>query len=93
MDQPQLQAWERQAQALLLSSSAAENEGVKRLIENLNDEIARIDDALLNADSEEISDRQRDRIIDQKKIYRRILSYFDVEKEIEELEKQIDQNL
>ena len=94
LDKPQLLAWERECNRLLLLKSAAENEGVKVLIQQLHDQVAQINDVLLSADTDEISDYQRDRLIDQRKIISRILSYFtDTDKHLEALEAEFDKNL
>jgi uncharacterized protein involved in exopolysaccharide biosynthesis len=77
-----------------LARSAAENEGVKRLIEDLAVEVEKIDEVLVSADSYEVADTQRDRLIDQKRIYNRILSYFtDAAVQLKRLEDEVDKNL
>ena len=94
LDKPQLQAWERECNRLLLLKSAADNEGVKLLIQQLHNQVAQINEVLLSADSDEISDYQRDRLLDQKKIINRILSYFtDIDKQLEALEAEFDKNI
>ena len=94
LDRPQLQAWEHQLNRLLLASSAAENEGVKALLEQLRSQIAQINDVLMNADTDEISDYQRDRLIDQKKTLNRVIGYFEEAKTgLAQLEAELDKNL
>ena len=89
-----MEAWERECNRLLLARSAAENEGVKRLIEDLAVEVEKIDEVLVSADSYEVADTQRDRLIDQKRIYNRILSYFtDAAVQLKRLEDEVDKNL
>jgi len=77
-----------------LASNAAENEGVQALLRALEHEVEQIHEVLLNADSEEVSDYQRDRMIDQKKLYTRVIKYFTSAKsDLEQLEKTLDINI
>jgi hypothetical protein len=77
-----------------LVNSALENEGVKKLIEELDTQVQLIDEALLNSTSEELNDRMRDRLIDQKRHLKRIVSYFgSAPDELANLTKEIDKNL
>lgn len=94
LDKPLLEAWEQEVNRLLLVSSALENEGVKKLIDELSNQITLIDESLLNTTSEELNDRMRDRLIDQKRHLKRIVSYFtSAPEELASLNKEIDKNL
>lgn len=94
LDKPLLQAWEQEVNRLLLVNSALENEGVKKLIEELQTQIQSIDEILLNSTSDDVDDKMRDRLIDQKKILNRVTTYFtSAPEELEALEKEIDKNL
>jgi hypothetical protein len=89
-----LEAWEQEVNRLLLVSSALENEGVKRLLEELNSQITLIDEKLLESTSEELNDRMRDRLIDQKRHLKRIVSYFtSAPEQLASLTNEIDKNL
>ena len=94
VDRPQLEAWERECNRLLLAHNAAQNEGVKALLEQLRSQVEQINDVLVSADTDEIDDYHRDRLIDQKKTLNRVISYFtDAGPGLEQLETQIDRNL
>lgn len=75
-------------------SSALENEGVKNLITELEAQIENINEELLNSTSEQLNDYTRDRRIDEKRIYTRIVSYFkSAPDELKNIEAKIDNEL
>lgn len=92
IDAPQLTVWEEEAKRLLLIDGIAGNDAVKYLINELATQVQAIDAALLMYDSTKLSDSDRDRLIDRKQLFKRVISYFDVESAKKELEKQIDAN-
>ena len=92
IDAEQISAWENEVQNLMLVQSALENEGVKRLIAELDTEVRKIEDQLMTSDSVTLPDRERDRAIDRKRIYERVIAYFDVSR-LGNLENEIDKNL
>ena len=92
IDAPQLLAWEKEAQRLLLVDGVAGSDAVKFLIDEFVNEIASIDRVLLNSDSIAMSDVLRDRMIDRKNVCKRVISYFDVEEAKKNLEEHIANN-
>ena len=77
----------------MLLHSAKDNEGVKYLLGELGREVTRIDDILLTADSYDVPDYQRDRLVDVKKTYKRILSLFDTDAPLQTLQDEINKNI
>lgn len=92
LDAPQLVAWEKEAKRLLLIDGIAGSDAVKYLTEQLQSEIEDMNKILLNAQSVGFPDGMRDRLLDKKALYQRVISYFDVENAKKELEKQLNAN-
>lgn len=84
--------WELELSDLLLVSSVAESEAVKKFVEMLKHEIYLIDDMLVNLNSKTLNDYNRDILIEKKLLYLRVISYFDTSR-LKDLEKEIDSNL
>lgn len=64
------------------------------LIKALEAEIQAIDEELLNSTSEQLSDYKRDRRIDEKRIYSKVVSFFtSAPAGIQALEEKLDENL
>lgn len=77
---------------LLLISSVAESEAVKRLVVELDREVEEIDKFLITANSKKLPEFDRDVLLATKAVYLRVMSYFDTSR-LKVLEKEIDNNL
>lgn len=92
IDAPQLTAWEKEATRLLLIEGVAGSDAVKYLTNQLRSEIETMDSFLLTMPSNDLPDILRDRMLDKKALYLRVISYFDVDTAKKELEKRLDAN-
>lgn len=77
---------------LLLVSSVAETEAVKKLVAELKRIVVEIDEVLMRADSKALPDHDRDILLERKRVHNRVISYFDTSR-LKDLEKTIDDNL
>lgn len=84
--------WEREVSDLLLVSSVAESEAVKKLVVELKHIVDEIDDVLVRADSKTLPEYERDILLERKRIHNRVISYFDTSR-LSEIEKEVDSNL
>ena len=91
-DRPQLEAWEHRVQQLLLLESLQETQVILELRDRLRSEIDLFNVALLTKGSDKMNDRERDRLIDKRDLYDRVLSWFEVEGKREQLEKELNAN-
>ena len=89
LDQPTISAWEEKAKQLLLKEGIAGSDAVKYLVDELSSEVTKIDKLLLTATSFMLSDVGRDLLLLKKELYQRVISYFDVKGEREQLEQTI----
>jgi len=91
-DLPTIEAWEEKAKEILLKEGIAGSDAVKYLVDSMNSDIEKMNSILLTAPSHVLPDTQRDRMIDKKELYEKIVSYFDIKGEREELEKIVNDN-
>lgn len=77
---------------LLLISSVAESEAVKKLVSELTRIVVEIDAVLVHADSKTLPEYERDVLLERKRVHNRVISYFDVSR-LKDIEKEIDTNL
>jgi hypothetical protein len=87
-----LEQWEQELSNLLLVSSVAENEAIKKLIAQLTLEVDLIDQRLLTENSRTLPEYGRDLLFEKKFLYLRVIGYFDTSR-LKDLEKEIDANL
>lgn len=87
-----MEAWEQEVSNLLLVSSVAESEAIKKLIAQLTLEVDLIDQRLLTENSRTLPEYGRDLLFEKKWLYLRVISYFDTSR-LKDLEKEIDSNL
>lgn len=83
--------WEQEAKRLLLLKSLKGHDGVKYILEIFKGEVEKIDEVLRKTYSKDLSDRERDRLLDKKDLAQRYLNLFDgVEEQLEKLEETVD---
>lgn len=87
-----MESWEQECQQLLLVSSIAESEAIKKLVAELTREVDAIDARLLTENGRTLPEYGRDLLFEKKWLYLRVISYFDVSR-LKDLEKTIDDNL
>jgi len=84
----------KQAKNLTLLESLTKNDGIIFIVDYFSKELRDINTILLSAGSEELNDRQRDRLIDKKSLYTQFISMFtDNDKHIQGLEQKLDYQL
>jgi len=76
----------------MLVDSLKGHEGIKIILEKLTGDLDGMDEVLKTASSDELSDKQRDRIIDRKRLYQWFIGFFkDPEAEMQSLDKIINE--
>lgn len=83
-----------QARRLKLVESLKENDGIKFLLEHFGRDVIDVNNTLLSAGSDELTDRQRDRLIDKRTLILNFIRLFENnEQRLKNLESKIDYNL
>lgn len=86
-----IDGWIDQARRLFLLNSLKDHDGIKYVLEIFQSEVERIDNKLRSADSKELPDYQRDRLLDRKELAKKYLDMFQgVSEELEAIEEQVD---
>jgi hypothetical protein len=84
-----INAWKETVKRSLIADNLKQHEGIKMIIENLDKRIEEINTVLMNSYSEKISDKTRDRMLDEKKMYMDFLDLFPGDDELKEVEEQV----
>ncbi|MES2224987.1 MAG: hypothetical protein V4478_03295 [Patescibacteria group bacterium] len=86
--------WERQAKEALINDDLAGHEGIQRIIAKITEDIADIDSILHTGYSKDVSDGDRDRMLDMKNFYQWFLTFFtSAQSKIMELGETLDLQL
>ena|ERR1044072_873206 len=86
--------WETEYKRAFIQADLANHDAIKMLIEKVTTDIEQMDYLLKTADSTKLPDKERDRVIDRKKIYQDFLSFFDVATRTKEtIEGEVEQNI
>jgi hypothetical protein len=86
--------WNKQVKTALITDNLQQHEGVKMIIDKVNEDIAEINDVLQTAKSSELPDVDRDRMLDIKKFYQWFLDLFTTARsQIDEISKSVDNEL
>jgi pyruvate/2-oxoacid:ferredoxin oxidoreductase alpha subunit len=91
-DTSTISAWEEEAKKLLLVQGIAGSDAVQYLIKEMQEEVERANNMLLNVTSGACPDTYRDVLIAKRDIWQRVISYFDVDTKLQSLEKEIENN-
>jgi hypothetical protein len=90
-DQRTISGWEEQAKRHLITTSLKGHKGVEMILANYRKDISEMNALLLNAKSKDMSDLERDRILDRRAMYEKFVRIFDdAEKAIANIEKDIE---
>jgi hypothetical protein len=93
-DLSQVDQWERDAKTALITDNLQEHEGIKIIIDQFISDIKDIDEVLTTAYSVELSDKDRDRLLDNKKFIQKFIDLFEVARStVTELEARVDNEL
>lgn len=83
--------WLEEAKRLMLLQSLKGHAGVKYVLEMFKSDVAKINEQLNKAYSKDMSDIERDRLLDRRNLAEKYVNLFDhVESDIEKLEDTID---
>jgi hypothetical protein len=75
---------------MILLSDLRGHEGLNELLKEFTEEIGNINDRLLNENSNKLTDKERDRLIDKRELYADFILYLSYqEKDLEDIEKWI----
>lgn len=86
--------WEQQAKTAIIQKSLEGHEGVAMIIKHIQEEVKEINSVLISSKSKDLSDADRDRMIDMKNFYKWFLSFFTNAKEkIDEVNDSVDKEL
>ena len=86
-------AWKETARRAFLTKGVKSHEGIKMIIDRFISELENINLVLLNANSSKISDRERDRLLDKKELYKDFLSIFpEADQAIEVIDASVAEN-
>jgi len=89
-----IDGWLERAKKLMLLQSLKGHDGVKYVLEVFTSEIEKINDVLQNKYSKELSDSERDRLLDKRELAQKYVNLFSsVEGELEKLEEDVDKEL
>lgn len=77
-DVKQITEYENQARELISREELVSHPILQVLIQKLSTDIIKMDEALVSYDSEKLSDKQRDRLLDKKALYKEFLTFFDI---------------
>lgn len=92
IDQGIIGKWEVEAKRAFMVSSLKDHQGIKIILANFEKDIVEIEDLLKTARSKDLSDGDRDKLIDRKELYSQFIKFFyEAEKSIETLEKQVEE--
>lgn len=95
-DVVQIDAWESNLKDLLVRDDLAGKPSIMQILKRFSDEVADMNSLLLHADSKLLSDGERDRVLDKRKLYQDFLGLFNPEelsKAIQAVDKDIDEEL
>jgi len=92
-DKKTIEYWYEEAQQLLVLDGIKQLGGIKYLIDILTTEVKEINRKLANNYSQELPDKQRDRLLDKRDMYLKFLNLFEVEERIKDLEDRVDSEL
>jgi hypothetical protein len=91
-DQAVIDSWMSGAKKSLFVASLRGNKGIELILETFTNDIRDINLLLVETDSSKLSDKERDRLLDRRNMYRKfVLIFRDGEKNLEAIEKQIDE--
>jgi len=89
-----IDSWMAVAKRLFLIRSLKDHDGIKYVLEIFDKEIKDINEKLATKYSTELSDAQRDRLLDKKSLAQKYLDLFlPIEEELEKLEETVDSEL
>jgi hypothetical protein len=92
-DVEEARAWKENVKRAFLTKEIKDHEGIKMIIKRFSSELEDINFVLINAKSDKIADRERDRLLDKKKMYVEFISLFPIaEKEIEQIADTVKEN-
>ncbi len=93
-DFPVIESWIEQAKRLLLLDDLSNHDAVKYITEAFQAEIETINQRLLQSDSTNLPDSERDRLLDKRDLANTYLNLFvPVKSEIAKLEESVDNEL
>lgn len=95
-DAEQIQQWERDLKNLIAREKLLENESLIIIIKKLAQEISDMKELLNTADSNQLPDKDRDRVLDRKNLYLQFIALFDakeVAKQIRDIDEEVAANL
>jgi hypothetical protein len=85
--------WEGDYKRAFLQSQLQENDAIKMIIEKYRKEISEMDYLLLNSDSTQLPDKERDRVIDRKKMREGFLALFtEADSTLQAIKKTVEEN-
>jgi hypothetical protein len=90
-DSDEVRSWKKQVEKSILIDGLKENDGIKLILDRYTEEIKSINEILVNADSETLSDKRRDMLIQYKKMCLIFMEFF-IDKDISGIEEQIINN-
>ena len=94
IDQGKINSWESEAKRAFMVNSLKDHKGIKIILDNFEKDIAEIEDVLKNARTKDLSDNDRDKMIDRKELYKQFIKFFsDAEVKIERLEEEISKEI
>ncbi len=92
-DIEEINKWKEEAKRAMLAKDIKNHEGIKLIVKRFASDVEGINLLLLNANSEKLSDKERDRLLDKKFLYIEFLSIFpEAEKILKEIEKKVAEN-
>lgn len=93
-DKAVVQAWEKTVRDLMVREKLSENPALVEIIRALIGNVKEMNELLLSADSTSLPDKDRNRILDKKRLYVDFIRLFDstvIRTELASVEKSIDE--
>lgn len=89
-----IDGWESEAKRLFLLKSLKDHDGIKYVLEIFAGQVHLINEALLKSYSKDLSDKERDRLLDKRDLAQKYLNLFnEVDEQLEELEELVDEEI
>lgn len=93
-DKQQILDWDRDLKKAKMKAKLKDNDAMQIILKDLRDKIKEMEILLKETDSTELPDKERDRVIDRKKLYFWFLNIFETsEATVKSIEESINENL
>jgi hypothetical protein len=91
VDAETIDGWLGEAKRLFLIKSLKDHDGIKFILEQFTSEVEKINNRLQNSYSKELSDTERDRLLDKRDLANKYINIFkNTDEQLEKIEQLVD---